>query len=109
MSEPRDLAEELAAADRYIAQAQGRVARQARIVAELTARRRDVTRDRALLHRLERSLDTVREHREAILRELQGGGSATRASPSPAVLPSENGERTSSASARDEKAPPKQG
>jgi hypothetical protein len=84
-----DPGEHLAAADRYIAEAEGRVARQAEAVARSRAEGRDTAEAEAVLRAFRLSLEFLREHRERVWREIAGevGGGRPGSSRSPAGLP----------------------
>jgi hypothetical protein len=66
------LQEELAQADRHIAEGEARLARQADLIARMVADGRDTALPEELLDTMERTLAAMRAHRELILREIAG-------------------------------------
>jgi hypothetical protein len=64
------LRQELAVADRDVADGQARIARQAEILCELDADGQDTTDAQNLLRVLQQSLDAMNAHRQQIVREL---------------------------------------
>jgi hypothetical protein len=67
------LRQDLATADRHIAEAQAGIAQQAKIVRELDADRHDTTLAQDLLGVMQRNLDVMNTHRQEIVRELSRG------------------------------------
>ncbi len=65
--------EQLAAVERHIAEAEGRVARQAEAFARLRAEGRDAAEAETLLRAFRQSLELLREHRARVLGEVAGG------------------------------------
>ena len=61
--------QDLATADRHIAEGEARIAQQAEIVRELGADGHD-TASRSLLRFMQRNLDVMNVHRQLIVREL---------------------------------------
>ena len=66
------LRQDLAAADRHIAEGQARIAQQAKLVGELDADGHDTTSAQNLLRIMQRNLDVMNAHRQTIMRELAG-------------------------------------
>jgi hypothetical protein len=66
------LQEELAQADRHIAEGEARLARQADLVARLMADGHDTALAEMVLETMESTLASFRNHREPILREIAG-------------------------------------
>ena len=64
------LRQELAVADRHVADGQARIARQAEILCELDADGQDTTDAQNLLRVLQQSLDAMNADRQQIVREL---------------------------------------
>jgi hypothetical protein len=62
--------QDLATANRHIAEGRARVAQQAKIVRELDAGGHDTTEAQSVLRFMERNLDTMNTHREYILSKL---------------------------------------
>jgi hypothetical protein len=85
----------LAAADRHVAEAEGRVARQAETVARSRAEGRDTAEAEAVLRAFRLSLELLREHRERLSREIAdevgGGGPGSSRSPPGLLRPSSHG------------------
>jgi hypothetical protein len=85
----------LAAADRHVAEAEDRVARQAEAVARSRAEGRDTAE--AVLRAFRLSLELLREHRERLSREIAGevggGGPGSSRSPPGLLRPSSRGAR----------------
>ena len=67
------LRQDLATADRHIAEAQAGIAQQAKIVHELDADGHDTTLAQDLLGVMQRNLDVMNAHRQEIVRELSRG------------------------------------
>ena len=85
----------LAAADRHVAEAEDRVARQTEAVARSRAEGRDTAEAEAVLRAFRLSLDLLREHRERISREIAGevGGPGSSRSPPGLLRPPSHGAR----------------
>jgi hypothetical protein len=66
------LHDELAEADRQVAEGEARVTEQARLIASLAAGGHDTSRAEELLVTLEATLTTVCEHRELVQRAIAG-------------------------------------
>ena len=64
------LRQDLAAADRHIAEGQARIAQQADVVCALDADGHDTTDAQNLLRVMQESLDAMNAHRQQIVREL---------------------------------------
>ena len=60
----------LAQANHHIAEAEGRLAHQKKLIEELTAGSHDTTDAKRLLQNLEVTLKTIHEHRQLLLREV---------------------------------------
>jgi Fe2+ or Zn2+ uptake regulation protein len=74
MKDDGETRHELAQADRHIKEAQARIAEQRKRVADLSAGGRNAQEAETLLARLMESLETMVQHRETILREVEGKG-----------------------------------
>jgi hypothetical protein len=72
------LHEDLATADRHIAESKARVDRQADVAAELDKDGHDTTEAQDLLRVLQESLDAVKSHREYLLHEWLHASAADR-------------------------------
>ena len=66
------LQQDLATADRHIAEGQARIAQQAKLVGELDADGHDTTSAQNLLRIMQRNLDVMNAHRQTIMREFAG-------------------------------------
>jgi hypothetical protein len=62
--------QDLATADRHIAEGEARIAQQGEIVRELGADGHDTANARSLLRFMQRNLGVMNSHRQQILREL---------------------------------------
>jgi hypothetical protein len=67
------LHQDLATADRHIAESQERIAQQAKLVSGLEAEGYDTTGAQNLLRLLQRNLEVLNAHRERMMRELSRG------------------------------------
>jgi hypothetical protein len=65
--------QDLAAADRHIAESQERIAQQAKLVSGLEAEGYDTTNAQNLLRLLQRNLELMNAHRRRIMGELSRG------------------------------------
>jgi hypothetical protein len=70
MADISELQQELAQADRHIAQGNGRIARQLESVRELDRHGHDRARARSLLQAMEDTVAAMDAHRQQIVREL---------------------------------------
>jgi hypothetical protein len=70
MADFRKLHDDLATANRHMAETQARVDRQAEVARELGEARRAATEAHELLRVLQQNLDAIKVHRQQIFREL---------------------------------------
>jgi hypothetical protein len=70
MADISELQQELAQADRHIAEGNGRIARQVEVMRELDRHGHDTTRGWSLLEEMEDAVAAMDTHRQQIVREL---------------------------------------
>jgi DNA-binding protein YbaB len=70
MTDISELQQELAQADRHIAEGNGRIARQAEVVRELNRHGHDTTQAQSLLQAMKDAVTAMDTHRQQIVREL---------------------------------------
>jgi hypothetical protein len=70
------LHQDLATANRHIAESQARIDQQAKLVSKLAADGYNTTTAQSVLRLLQRNLDVLKAHRQQIVRELSCGPDA---------------------------------